>query len=586
MSKNWKILPKITKKASKQLDSYPTIIQQLLYNRGILSKDEAQEFLDPDFVQFHDFSKIYNIKSAAKIILGLIEQKKKIFIHGDFDVDGICSTSILWDFLYRGLEADVLPYVPSRFDEGYGMSEESLTNIAKQGGEVVITVDCGIKDDELIARWKKKGLEFIVTDHHELKKKSTSRKGGKTFEKVVLPDMALTIVHPEHPKSSYPFTKISGAAVVWKLVCTITKKAAIDFEPDNYLDLVALSTVCDVMPLTDENRSILKVGLRQIQGLQKGQAQVDRVGLKRLIYDAGLDPSGIDAYHLGFIIGPRLNAAGRLDHAIDAIRLLTTKKFDQAREISEKLNSLNQKRQRIQEDIYKNALKQIEEYGFESKLYFVWGEDWAEGVIGIVAGKICETYHRPVLVATRKGKIFTGSARSIDQFNIVDAINSQSDLLDRFGGHPLAAGFTVKAENIEQFRDNLLEIADRELSDGDTEKEDIADYEIELNDINLELLGWLGKFSPFGFGNPKPRFILRKAKVTEARLVGAAKNHLLLAFLNEDTGEYLKGIGFGLGEDFKEIKPGDRIDLLFTLEIDDWNGGEKIQLNVKDIEKI
>lgn len=578
MASNWKIQKKISKKGSKELASYPPIVRQLLFNRGIDGK-EADKFLDPDNVQFNDPYKIYHIEKAARIILDFIEQKKKIFIHGDYDVDGICATAILWDFLYRKLEADVLPYVPSRFEEGYGMTDASLKKIREQGGEVVITVDCGIRDEELIRKWSKKGLEFIITDHHEFEEeliKPNEANLTNVCDKYRVPNSALAVVHPRHPKGKYPFGEISGATVAWKLVIVLVKEKALDFDPDVYLDLVALSTVCDIMPLVDENRSIVKSGLKQMR-------QTDRIGLRRLIYDAGLVPEQIETYHLGFVIGPRLNAAGRLEHAIDAIRLLATKSQRQAREISEKLTRLNQRRQRIQEEIYKKALDQIQQVGIERKLYFVWDDEWKEGVIGIVAGKISEVYHRPVLIATRKGTSYTGSGRSTERFNIIEAINSQSKLLERFGGHPQAAGFTVATESIEQFRDNLLEIADKDLSDEDILKERVADCEISLDDIDWELLGWMERFAPFGFKNSKPRFISRRLHISDVDLVGSSRNHLRLAFLNKNTGEYFKGIGFGIGEEFKDLKIGDKIDVLFTLERNEWNGEESLQLNVKDI---
>jgi len=566
----WKLRPKITAKYKKLFSSYPGVVGQLLYNRGIKNKNEAKHFLDEKYCNFYNPHRIYDINNAANIIIKLIKERKKIFIHGDFDVDGICSAAILWDFLYRHVKAHVIPYIPDRFDEGYGMTDKSLENIKKQGGEVVITVDCGIRDDDLIKRWKEKGLEFIVTDHHELK---------KLKNKIVLPIDSLAIVHPSHPRSTYPFKEISGATVAWKLVSILKEKLKINFDLDSYLDLVALSIICDVMPLSGENRSLVKKGLEIFRNSK-------RIGLRRLISDAGINIQDLDTYHLGFVIGPRLNAAGRLDHAIDAIKLLVTKSYKLANIISEKLNSLNQRRQVLQENIYRDALSQISQYQINRKMFFVWAEDWAEGVIGIVAGKICEEFHRPVLIATRKKGKFTGSARSIDKFNIINAINLQSDLLDRFGGHPQAAGFTVKAENIEQFRDNLLEIADRELDDKDIEREEMADCRITLKGINWDLLKWILKFSPFGYGNSKPRFVIRNVEVGHVQFVGKDRNHLKIALLNKNTGEYFQAIGFGIGSSFKSLKISDKIDLLFTLENNEWNGNSSLELKIIDLKRI
>jgi len=561
------LYPKINKSVNQKLKSFPRLVRQLLFNRGINSKKEAEGFFEDSKHKFYDPYKIYQIGKAAKIISDFIKDKKKIFIHGDFDVDGICATSILWDFLYRHLKANATPYVPSRFDEGYGMTDKSISSIKKQGGEVIITVDCGIKDDKLIEKWKNRGIEFIVTDHHELKKE----KG-----KIILPEKAEAVVHPDHPKGRYPFKDLSGAAVVWKLVSVLQEMMQADIDISNYLDLVSLSAVCDVMPLVDENRSLLKAGLEKIRTTK-------RVGLKRLISDAGLEICDIDTYHIGFIIGPRLNAAGRLDHAVDAIRLLVTNSPSSAGKISEKLNSLNFKRQKLQEDIYEQAVLQIEERGIEHRLYFVWGEDWPEGVIGIVAGKLCEKYHRPVLIATRCKTKFKGSARSIDRFDVIDAINRQADLLDRFGGHPQAAGFTVKAENIEQFRDNLLEIADRDLSNEDIEGEETADCIITLSDIDWDLASQIEKFAPFGYGNARPKFILKSVRVASFSLVGSDQKHVKFDVLEPDTGEYFSCIGFGLADKIKLFRKKESLDLLFTIEVNEWNGSKKIQLNIKDI---
>jgi single-stranded-DNA-specific exonuclease len=566
-SKNWEVLPKIKKKNSEELCKFPEIVRQLLVNRNIQKKENANHFLDPDYEYFHDPYQLHGVKEAAKVIMQAVEEKKKIVIHGDFDVDGICSTSILWDFLYRVVGADVLPYIPSRFEEGYGMTDRSLRNVRKLGGELVITVDCGIKDAGLIKKWKRKGLEFVVTDHHELDKKNG---------RFILPFEAKAIVHPSFPEHKYPFENVSGATVVWKLIQVIAREGVLDVDIDSYLDLVALSTVCDVMPLVDENRSILKRGLRTIQDTQ-------RVGLRRLIYDAGLEPTEIETYHLGFIIGPRLNAAGRLDLAIDAVKLLVTKSLSKARELSKKLHDLNLKRQHIQQRIYEDALAQIESNGLERKLYFAWGADWEEGVIGIVAGKISESFHRPVLIATKKKNGYTGSARSIEGFNIIEAISTQSGILDRFGGHPQAAGFSVSAEAIEQFRDNLLELADRDLSEDDLVKSEIADCRVELGQLDWELADWIERFAPFGFGNEKPVFILEKAEIAYLKTVGQTNSHLSIAFLNKSTGEYFNGIGFNLGERAGKLEQGDFVDVLFNLDVNEWNGERKLQLNIKDI---
>lgn len=566
----WDVSTQISKKETETLSSYPRIIRQLLVNRDIKTKRDAELFFSRKEEAGRSLSKLYDLNKASNVINDYIKRGKKIVIHGDFDVDGICATSIVWDFLFRKLKADVLPYIPSRFDEGYGMTDKSLENVQKQGADLVITVDCGIKDDDLIQKWEKRGINFVITDHHEFKE------GNSRGENVILPDKALAIVHPKYPKKELAFADISGTTVAWKLVEELGRVAEVDYDFSDYLDLVALATVCDIMPLVDENRRLVKRG---IEKMKEGK----RIGLLRLLNDSGIDLGKLSTYHMGFIIGPRLNAAGRLDHALDAVRLLVTNSRSTAGKLSEKLRKLNQKRQSIQEDIHMNALKQIENVGFDRKLYFVWGEDWAEGVVGIVAGKISETYNRPVLVASGNNGMYKGSARSIETFNIIEAINSQQDLLERFGGHPQAAGFTIKAENIEQFRDNLLEIADQELSDDDIKRTIKADSYVELKDLDRNLLDWIQKLEPFGFGNSKPKFVAEDVEINDVRVIGSSGKHLKFSFYVSENGKYLDGIAFNMAERYKNLQAGNLVDLLFTFEINEWNGIERLQLNMKDI---
>lgn len=568
IQKKWVVLPKIKKNSQQKLRKYPEKVRQLLFNRGITASKTAESFFKPEIEKRYSVRKLHDVKKAAEFILRAVESGKKIFIHGDYDVDGICATSILWDFLHNQLRADVLPYIPSRFDEGYGMTNESLSAIKERSAELVITVDCGIKDDELVAEWKKKGLDFVVTDHHDLKVNDQ--------KKDVLPRNALAVVHPAFPDHTYPFRDICGAAVAWKLVEMIQIKAKADCDIFAYLDLVALATVCDVMPLIDENRIFVSEGLKQMKN-------TTRPGLRRLISDAGIDLEEISTYHLGFILGPRLNAAGRLDHALDAVRLLCTQSPSQAQELSAKLERLNTERQRIQADIYDQAIAQIEETGLDKRLFFAWGEDWEEGVIGIVAGKICETYNRPVLIATRKDGGFTGSARSSPHFSIIDAITAQQELLERFGGHPQAAGFTVDAKNIKKFRDNLLDIADREIDDEALTRELKADLQLTPEDVNWDMFEWLEKFAPFGYKNPRPVFVMYAVNLAEKSYVGKQNDHLRISIFDEKIGKYTSGIGFRLADEARRISDKAGVDLIFTIEKNEWNGNVNLQLNVKDI---
>ena len=565
MNKKWEIKSAYDKKYDKIFHAYPEVVRKLLSARGITTSSDAREFFKEEDLNFNDPFDLYKADEFADKLITEIKKNQKIFIHGDYDVDGICATSLLWDFLYKKLNIDVLPFIPSRFTEGYGMSDSSIDRIADEGGKVVITVDCGIRDDKLIK--KRKEIKFFITDHHSF---------AEVDNNPYVPKNACGVLHPAHPLGKYPQKEISGTAVAWKLVQILAKKLKLDVNTDEYLDLVTLSTICDIMPLTKENRSIVKQGLKVI-------GETKRIGLLRLISDAGLDKTKITTYDIGFVIGPRLNAAGRIDHAMEAVRLLVTDSYIQAREISKKLNDLNATRQQIQQNIYDEAVRQISVSGIESKLYFVWGEEWQEGVIGIVAGKLCENYNRPVLIATRKGVSFTGSARSISSFNIINAISTQSDLLERFGGHAQAAGFTVGEKNIEKFKENLIKIVDESLSDDDLALKIQYDCEISISDISQDLYDLIRKFSPFGFGNPTPKFLMKNIEFYSVSTVGKDSKHLKVSVLNKKTGELIEGIGFGLGYFYKNLKSNKKCDIVFSLDENEWNGTKKLQMNIKDL---
>ncbi len=559
---------KITKEVSEELKSYPEIIRQLLFNRDFKDAKSAEEFLNPK-KEFGDPMLFYGMDKAVDEILAAVDQKRKIFIHGDYDVDGVSATSILWDFLYRKLKADVMPYIPSRFDDGYGITKNTVDDIISKGADLIISVDCGVKDIQLLKDYKKSNpeLKFIITDHHTMEQ---NEKG----EEIVSED-AVAVIHPRHPKSKYDFKHLCGTAVSWKVVCALAQKIGYDIHAnDDYLDLVALATICDVMPLVLENRSIVKFGLEKMKNSNS-------VGLKTLILDVGIDIQKLDAYHLGFVIGPRINAAGRLEHALDAVRLLTTGDPENAKKYSDKLNALNAKRQDLTIELMQKAEEQIESMGYNRKLYFAWGEEWPEGIVGLVAGKLSEKYHRPVLIASTDGKIAKGSARSISVFDVVNAISFSSNILERYGGHVQAAGFTLKHENLEQFRDNLQKMAEDLIKDEDITQTIEVDAEVKLNDVNLALTKWIEKFKPFGFGNKTPSFILKGVKLLNKKIVGSDGRHVKV--LLESDGTKMGGIAFGLAEEFKNIEIGKEIDLHVNFDAHVWNGEESVECMIKAI---
>lgn len=563
----WKEPVKIPDDINAELAGYSPIIRQLLYSRGIREKNVADKFLNPTFGDLIDPEKLFGIEKAVAIIEEAISKQKRIFIHGDFDVDGISATAVLWDYLYNKRKAKALPYIPSRIDEGYGMSEKSLNAIIKKGGEVVITVDCGIRDADLIAKYRKstknkKGLEFIVTDHHET---------GSRIPSYV------PVIHPSHPKGNYGFDYLSGAGVAWKLIAGIEKlKFPESFAWENIdgLDLVALSIVCDIVPLVDENRVLLKYGLEKFR-------RTRNKGLRALVHDADLDIQTIDPYHLGYIIGPRINAAGRIGDALDALRLLSTDKDSTAKFLADKLGTWNKERQEITDRVMNEVRERIEKQGTGKHLYFAHGNDWPEGIIGLVAGKLQEELNRPVVLVSKNGKDSRGSARSIPQFNIIDAIERNAKLLEKYGGHTQAAGFTVDEANVEELGEKLEKWAVKQLKNKDLVKEIPADAIVKVQDMTWETWELIRQLAPFGYGNRRPVFWVNDAKIVDLKTVGEGKH--LKFVVKGDGGDYLNCIFFGGGEFSSRLAVGDTVDMIGHLGTNVWNGEESLQFGVQDL---
>jgi single-stranded-DNA-specific exonuclease len=577
---NWKLLPKIEKNITTELSEYPSLIKQLLFNRGIETRDEAQKFLNPNIKNLYNPLLLADIDKAVDVIKNVITNKMKVFIYGDYDVDGVVATTILWDYLFRKLGIDVLPYIPSRFEEGYGLSEAGLNYIVEQGGQLVITVDCGIRDIEIVKKFKdEKNLDFIITDHHTLRIDED--------EKIVVSNDALAVIHPRHPDSKYPFPDICGAAVAWKFVCAINEKLEgskiqnlrskmQDFDPvEEYLDLVSLATITDIMPLTDENRTIVSLGIEKMKNTKN-------LGLRTLIAESQINFEDINTYHYGYVIGPRLNAAGRMEHALDAARLLSTTKYEKALEYSQKLSRLNSERQTLTSQILDEAIKQIELNGNGKKIHFVWGENWPEGIVGLVAGKLQERFFRPILVASIREGLVVGSARSIPNFNVTEAITRSASLLIKFGGHSQAAGFTLSKDNLNDFKKQIEDLAEEQIKEEDMEKEIIVDTDIKIKDINLELVSLINTLQPFGYGNRTPVFIIKNCKVVDKFPLGKETNHVKLKVVDEQDNT-LEVVAFDMKKELESVEIFDCVDLAGVLDLNTWNGRTTVQFRLKEL---
>ncbi len=541
------------------------ILEYVLESRGI----EKESFLNSTLKDIPDFKKLHDSKKAAKDIVNAIKNGQKIVIHGDFDADGICSVTILWEFLFKDVskilntKVDVIPYIPSRVDQGYGLTESSINDVLDLGGQLLISVDCGVRDRELINRYRKeKGLGFVITDHHQPPED-------------LVEELEYPLVHPMYPKYEYPFVNICGAYVTFLLIQAIKYELGIEYEINGNtkgLDLVAMATVTDLMPLLDVNRVVVKYGIEQIK---RGK----RVGLNELAKVSGIELGDINSYHLGYILGPRINAAGRIGSPLDAVKLLVSEKEEVCKSISNVLNETNFQRQFMTQNGLDEAIAVIGESN--DKLLFVVNDDWHEGVVGLIAGKLNEKYHRPILVGTRKEGIVKGSARSITGFNITNALSLCSKYLDRYGGHELAAGFTVKEGMEKDFSNCIRKVAEKEITEDMLIKDLKIDLLLSSEGINQRLIQELDILKPFGYCNSKPLIGIKELIVVKKQIMGKLGNHMKL-LCKGDGIDLITLVLFNCGIDTEDINIDDKIDVVGGVGINCWNGNEEIQFLVKE----
>ncbi|BDQ04531.1 MAG: hypothetical protein KatS3mg084_0049 [Candidatus Dojkabacteria bacterium] len=551
-------------------DYYPklkirNLTKTLLYSLG-LNEEEAYNFITIHQQDFEDPFRIFGITKAALLINDYIEKGKKIIIHGDFDVDGVCASTILWDYLYFTRRADALPIIPNRVDEGYGLSEKTIQKAINLNADLIITVDSGIKDRDLVDRFKHQ-IDFIITDHHQF---LTDESG-----QIILPD-AKAVVHSAHPESQFS-TMISGAATAWQLVRAIeaTKKNGPYIDTTDYLDLVVISTICDIIPLTTENRKFVLRGIEKIK-------ENKRIGLQELMNIAAIDPVYIQTYHFGFVLGPRLNAPGRiLNDAIKAMRLLATRNIKQAKELAVELNELNTKRQQLTEQFIQMAESQINTI---DKAIVIKGSEWPEGILGLIASKIAEKYFRPTFIATvdRKGKI-TGSSRSpLEKLHLNQVLEAAKQHLLRYGGHKQAAGFASQISIFNGFEDTILEYIEKNTKAKDFSRSMKADVEIsDLGTITIDDIEELKLLEPFGLGNPKPTFVLFDAYIEDIKTFGKDYNHIMF-FIRHGHGK-ITAKSFNGSQKYSHIQVGQHINVLGHFTITTWNNTKQLEYEIIEI---
>lgn len=532
----WEILGSTKGKGEKQ------ILNVLLKNRGLKAKKEKLEFFKPKNPSKITLKELeIDISSVKKAIKRIKEAKKKkefVIVYGDYDADGICATGVMWEALHEfGLE--VLPYIPDRFSEGYGINSESVSFLKEKYPNLalIVTVDNGIVANLAIDTANKLGIDVIISDHHQ--------KGKK------LPN-ALSIIHTD---------KICGSAVAYIFARELIKKV------DDKLELAAIGTISDQMPLIGINRSLVKYGLEALN-------ETKRPGLKSLFRQARIEKVGTN--EVNYMIAPRINAMGRLEHGLDSLRLLCTKDVKKAEDLALNLGRVNIKRQGIVEEVISHARLKVT----NQSVIVLASEEYHEGVIGLAAGKLVEEFYRPAIVISSKGKISKASARSISGFNIIEAIRKLEGLYLEGGGHPMAAGFSIETEKIAEFSKKINELSKELLTEEILSKKLRIDLEIGFENITQELYQKLTDFNPTGLGNPTPSFLTRKAELLEARTVGQGEKHLKLKLKqNEQT---FDAIYFGGGNIYSKISPQIQIDVVYAVDDNTWNGNTSLQLKIRD----
>ncbi len=562
--KVWKIVessPELGNELALKLGVSP-LLGRLLVNRGITDTEKADAFLVPDIGQLHDPFLFSQMGQAVDRLEQAVKKQEQVLIYGDYDVDGVTSVALMIRVLGKLLPGKILYYIPKRLEEGYGLHLNSLEKAFARGVQLIITVDCGITAVEEGAYLQSKGIDLIVTDHHQ--------------PQAEIPE-AYAVIDPKVPGSGYPFTQLAGVGVAFKLLqglaCRFPEIKETLF---NNLDLVAFGTVADIVPLLEENRVIVKHGLDQLQ-------KSDNIGMQALIQIAGLGERVINAGHIGYLLAPRINAAGRMGNPSIGVKLFLTNDPIQAMDLAKELEKENQNRQMTENEVLQEAQTQIEaepELAQEHALVLA-GEGWHIGVIGIVASKLVEIYHKPVVLIGFEGDEGRGSGRSIAGFNLFNAIEGCGQFLVRYGGHEYAAGLTVTREKFRDFKKAFLNRVKSDLKEEDLLPWLKIESMVALNGITLDLARELSKLAPCGPANPTPVLGCKSLQLVEYRNVGENGKHLKLKVSHENV--IREGIGFNLGSLHQELASTKEVDVAFSLEENNWNGSVQVQLNLKDI---
>lgn len=534
------------------------LLATILANRGIIEDEKVRKFLEPTREDFYDPFLMQDMEVAINRIIEAINKNEKIMIYGDYDVDGITSISVLQKFL-KEREVEVSSYIPNRLEEGYGLNKEAIKGIYDKGYRLMITVDCGISAIEEIEYANSLGITTIITDHHE------------PLEEL---PKALAVIDAKRKDNKYPFNQLAGVGVVFKVIQALGIKLGLDEkEYLKYLDLVCVGTISDIVPLVDENRVIAKLGLKLVNVTKN-------LGLRCLLEAAGYKT--IDSNTVSFGIAPRVNACGRMGHETEALDIFLSDDINEVRNLTEKLNEYNRTRQETEKNIVKEALQLIETNKENEKSAIVLGHNgWHHGVIGIVSSKITETYFKPSILVSFEDGAAKGSGRSIPGFDLHEALCKCSNFLEKYGGHEMAVGLSLKEENFESFKQELVKIA-KESKVDEILPVIYIDGMVKQEDMKMDFVKELHKLEPFGEGNKMPLFAYKGLKINSIRALTEGK-HLKLTL--KDDNIIIDAIGFNMGNLVNEYLIGDKVDIVGVLEVNNFNGMENIQINLKDIMK-
>jgi single-stranded-DNA-specific exonuclease len=588
MEKVWKIKQEAPESFFNKNKKLAKIVANLLYNRNITETQDIEEFLNPDYEKNIQSPFVFSqMKKTCKRIFEAIKNNEKIIIHGDYDADGVTSAAILFLTLENLGAKNIDVYIPHRETEGYGLNKETIEKLAEEKTNLIITCDCGVSNFPEVELANKKNIDVIITDHHEIPEK--------------IPN-AYSIIHAKLEKK-YSSKDIAGCAVAFKLAQGLLQthkkentetlsKTSHEYFEKWLLDLVAIGTIADMVPLVKESRTLTKFGMLILN-------RTKRVGIQKLLLESrlveedGTKKQEISTDMIGFQIAPRLNAAGRMNHANVAYNLLVTKKATDAIDLSFELNNNNQERQKLTEELVAKVIADIEKRQKNKPVIFFVAQNWSTGIVGLIAGKIKEKYYKPTLILTQNNNEITGSGRSIEGFNIIECLQEMPEIFDKFGGHPMACGFTLKSKDfLFDFEKKIIEKFQEKTKNLDMSPVLNIDMEIDINEIDENLFKLLEKFKPFGKDNEKPKFLARNLEVFSFQGMGKESKHLKIMIKKDKM--IKKFIGWNLCDEdenknkknwCKKLKIHDKIDVVFEVNKNEWNGNTEIQFMIIDLKK-